>query len=957
MRKHLLALLLVLGCCLQAAPMLTSFGSLGENDLGGYGLMVKRFSFDHALESAECLRVCEALDGSNCLLVNDTKVSLEHIFAETAIREAVTRLLERGGLVFISIPNWSWMTKRPTALYDFFKEIDAPLPEAYNGFPSKSKQEACEITAEFAEQWPGKPEKGFPILAGGHAGTKYDSRWKPLWVSSVDHKSVTGLLRSDVKGKGTVLVNYAHKMLWRPLSPFFLNMVKQFYGIEPGGRRKPSKDGAAKQPEVSIPYCDIRKPHRFDLVLKANGEKSPCSTEVTLTPDENSLKCRFFCVSLQPNALRANITTRDGAVWLDDAVELFIQSGLKSSDSLYHFIINSKGVVYDAKDSSANWNCDGLKVEAKTTQRGYEVALEIPFASLGISKKPFRANFCREMKTGVPLKEGEKLPFELQLQALRKMPSFESTECFNCFGFTASLDAAPKRTVANSTQGVEIHRVPTFTKLYPDYAPEEGEKETEQLQFTVARNDKEIGILTLLNNSETNLRYRVEIDPTLTNRKEPSSSLFSVKEILPFRATNRQVFWEIITPLNQAAVISAPGNDLSVLSIEIKTQLPPGTYKCGFTLVPVNADVPQRRITMEVEVLNLELPDKLPFDVYLFGPYTGGRRYWTQWGEETAPLFWQYVNFFKSYHAWTIHSRDPLNQAISIKDKKIIVSTKKEDYLFDEKELMAAGLKWSYHYGVWAVFHGRLKQAGLPCTLKDETVRNSFEEAIRRWSQFAKEEGIDFNRFWVPVWDEPRTDAIEETIIASDIVRKYGFKTNQTLANWTTVEDVQRLCGHVDCWVPIEYHITGKNSGKMLELMKATGKPIMPYMCSVGGNIEHYHGYFRYRGIREYLIHADGIALWCANAWRGNDYDSRMDTKMRGTHLVHRSATGPVPTLRLEALREGFEDFYWLLQAEKSKNPAARKFADKEYLDKLMEKNSPAEMELFHTQLLKALAQ
>ena len=37
MKKLLLAFLLILGCCLQAAPMLTSFGALGENDLGGYG--------------------------------------------------------------------------------------------------------------------------------------------------------------------------------------------------------------------------------------------------------------------------------------------------------------------------------------------------------------------------------------------------------------------------------------------------------------------------------------------------------------------------------------------------------------------------------------------------------------------------------------------------------------------------------------------------------------------------------------------------------------------------------------------------------------------------------------------------------------------------------------------------------------------------------------------------------
>ena len=183
MRKTFLTFCILLAWRLGAAPMMTSFGSLGEKELGGYGLMVKKFSFDHALESAEALRVCEALDGSNCVIISDMVAPLNFMFQEATVCDAMTRLLERGGMVFISIPSWTWMGSRPQKMFAYFKSIDAPLPEKYSAFPSQSKNENCEITKEFAGKWPSTPESAFPIIAGGHAGKGYDRRWKSVWVS------------------------------------------------------------------------------------------------------------------------------------------------------------------------------------------------------------------------------------------------------------------------------------------------------------------------------------------------------------------------------------------------------------------------------------------------------------------------------------------------------------------------------------------------------------------------------------------------------------------------------------------------------------------------------------------------------------------------------------------------------------------------------------------------------
>ena len=77
---------------------------------------------------------------------------------------------------------------------------------------------------------------------------------------------------------------------------------------------------------------------------------------------------------------------------------------------------------------------------------------------------------------------------------------------------------------------------------------------------------------------------------------------------------------------------------------------------------------------------------------------------------------------------------------------------------------------------------------------------------------------------------------------------------------------------------------------------------------------------------------------------------------MRAMFLFHHGETGPVPTVRFEALREGLEDMYYLRLAEKSSDPEVRKFADKKALSKLMERSNPAEMEKWHADLLKALA-
>ncbi|MDP6502674.1 MAG: carbohydrate-binding family 9-like protein, partial [Planctomycetota bacterium] len=99
--------------------------------------------------------------------------------------------------------------------------------------------------------------------------------------------------------------------------------------------------------------------------------------------------------------MRTVTKKRDGGVWEDDSVEIFLQP---PDDVVFHVIVNSSGVIYDARsdDKASRWNPD-IKVAASITRRkgrsGYWSAeLAIPWKPIGGRPKPgslWRVNFTR----------------------------------------------------------------------------------------------------------------------------------------------------------------------------------------------------------------------------------------------------------------------------------------------------------------------------------------------------------------------------------------------------------------------------------------------------------------------------------------------------------------------------------------------------------------------------------
>ncbi|MGC9319557.1 MAG: glycoside hydrolase domain-containing protein, partial [Armatimonadota bacterium] len=87
----------------------------------------------------------------------------------------------------------------------------------------------------------------------------------------------------------------------------------------------------------------------------------------------------------------------DGAVWLDDAVELFLEPA--PGGPYFHFIVNAAGDVLDEEGRDRSWS-SGRVAAVRTDEDGWAVELLVPWEDLGgrpDAGDTWRLNVCRDM--------------------------------------------------------------------------------------------------------------------------------------------------------------------------------------------------------------------------------------------------------------------------------------------------------------------------------------------------------------------------------------------------------------------------------------------------------------------------------------------------------------------------------------------------------------------------------
>ena len=149
-------------------------------------------------------------------------------------------------------------------------------------------------------------------------------------------------------------------------------------------------------------------------------------TRVYVTFDEGNLYIGWKCF-VPVAKFRANVKERDGGVWNDDAIEIFLDPTYSRSQ-YYQIIANSIGTIYDAKGSNYSWN-PNINYKANQYNDRWEGEIAIPFQDLGIKMPKERTiwgfNICRDQ-----YKISNEFPTELTMWSYSPNGAFQEPKYF-----------------------------------------------------------------------------------------------------------------------------------------------------------------------------------------------------------------------------------------------------------------------------------------------------------------------------------------------------------------------------------------------------------------------------------------------------------------------------------------------------------------------------------------------
>ena len=121
--------------------------------------------------------------------------------------------------------------------------------------------------------------------------------------------------------------------------------------------------------------------------------------------DKENLYFAFKCRESEVSKIRksfAHIEERDSAIYTDDCIELFIDPFGNDKGGLFHFAVNTNGVIYDDCNGNSAFQ-SGIKVACKVDKDSWTMEILLPFADLGLTPKGaeiLRMNLGRERQAG-----------------------------------------------------------------------------------------------------------------------------------------------------------------------------------------------------------------------------------------------------------------------------------------------------------------------------------------------------------------------------------------------------------------------------------------------------------------------------------------------------------------------------------------------------------------------------
>jgi len=493
------------------------------------------------------------------------------------------------------------------------------------------------------------------------------------------------------------------------------------------------------------------------------------------------------------------------------------------------------------------------------------------------------------------------VPFAIGAMDMPDFPTLEKTT-------PVSVPIATSPT-ATTPPSYETLIVPSTEKVFPDVATPT-RAHANPAQLSLARNEFESIQLVLRSPASALQQVTVEThDLTQLNGSGviPRSAMTwspvgFVKTRQPDYPVSRVGWWPDPLPASAPFDVQAGWWQPIWLTVYAAPGTPAGDYTGTVTIRPANA--PAQQVAIAVKVWDFELPMtpslKSAFDVYPNRIESAYRQFFPQWWSRWQPRVAELMQ--RIYDDLIRHRLAPILNA----------DLRQPDVVTEVRRLRARGLS------AFAVGHrGGSFDNNWPM---DATELAQLQPEYRFDAHQLRDAGL-MDAQYVYTFDEPelglpRVAKVAEMIHQADPHLKNLVTLNTTpevsrLASW--FKDIDVVCMRNVAFDPTIVEPL-KRMGKEVWLYVSGPKPpyptlvidapavayrILPWMC------------WKYR--------LQGLLYWSVNYWTTNPYQEPMNTPWQQNgngSLYYPGAEGPVPSIRLEVLRDGMEDYEYLVRLQ-----------------------------------------
>ncbi len=180
--------------------------------------------------------------------------------------------------------------------------------------------------------------------------------------------------------------------MWALLALLAAPPPEEMFALAVKVDKPPAIDGEIKKgewpPFVEEPFWDI---------FASPDRPAKEGTKFSVAFDDRNLYIAAICEEPHPEGLVKSVTWRDGPVYGDDSIEVFLDAN-HDHKTYFHFVVNCIGVKFDEQVMDKSWDAE-WEAAARIGKSEWTLEMAIPFSALKVVPKEgdvWGFNICRE---------------------------------------------------------------------------------------------------------------------------------------------------------------------------------------------------------------------------------------------------------------------------------------------------------------------------------------------------------------------------------------------------------------------------------------------------------------------------------------------------------------------------------------------------------------------------------